>query len=78
MEYGLQPFEVNGQTIKKSNLVRRKLVNSGFGGGVFSVNYNSDKIDASIGGGLNYYKNTHNGKVIWVKDYIGNLSPDHE
>ena len=68
MEYGLQPFEVNGQTIKKSNLVRRKLVNSGFGGGVFSVNYNSDKIDASIGGGLNYYKNTHNGKVIWVKD----------
>lgn len=78
VEYGLQPFEVNGQTIKKSNLVRRKLVNSGFGGGVFSVNYNSDKIDASIGGGLNYYKNTHNGKVIWVKDYIGNLSPDHE
>ncbi|WP_300699798.1 TonB-dependent receptor [Bacteroides sp.] len=77
-EYGLQPFEANGETIKKANLVRRKLVNSGFGGGIFSVNYNNDCINASIGGGLNYYKNTHNGKVMWVKNYLGNLDPDHE
>lgn len=78
IEHGLQPFELNGETIKKSNLIRRKLVNSGFGGGVFSLNYKSDQIDASVGGGLNYYKNTHNGKVIWVKNYVGNLDPDHE
>ena len=78
IEYGLQPFEANGETIKKANLVRRKLVNSGFGGGIFSVNYNNDCINASIGGGLNYYKNTHNGKVMWVKNYLGNLDPDHE
>lgn len=78
IEYGLQPFEANGTTIKKANLVRRKLVDSGFGGGIFSVNYNNDCINASIGGGLNYYKNTHNGKVVWVKNYLGNLDPDHE
>ncbi len=78
IEYGLKPFEANGTTIKKANLVRRKLVDSGFGGGIFSVNYNNDCINASIGGGLNYYKNTHNGKVMWVKNYLGNLDPDHE
>ena len=72
------PFETNGTTIEKSDLVRRKLVDSRFGGGVFSFDYKGDKLDASIGGGLNYYKNTHNGKVVWVKNYLGELNPDHE
>ena len=78
VEYGLVPFETNGTTIEKSDLVRRKLVDSRFGGGVFSFDYKGDKLDASIGGGLNYYKNTHNGKVVWVKNYLGELNPDHE
>ncbi|MDL2291774.1 TonB-dependent receptor [Bacteroides sp. OttesenSCG-928-F21] len=78
VEYGLTPFEVNGVTYEKMNLVRRKLVDSGFGGGIFSFNYKSEKLDAAIGGGANHYSNDHNGKVIWVKNYIGHLSPDHE
>lgn len=78
VEYGLQPFEVNGVTIEKSNLIRRKLVNSGFGGGIFSLSYRGSRLDASVGGGLNYYKNTHNGEVMWVKNYIGDLEPGQE
>lgn len=78
VEYGLTPFEANGAEVKKSDLVRRKLVNSGFGGGIFSLNYTDDKLNASIGGGLNYYKNLHNGKVMWVQNYLGSLAPDHE
>ena len=44
VEYGLVPFETNGTTIEKSDLVRRKLVDSRFGGGVFSFDYKGDKL----------------------------------
>ena len=62
----------------KTNLVRQKLVDSGFGGGVFSVDYKNEKLNASLGGGLNRYSNDHYGKVIWVKNYTEALNPDHE
>lgn len=77
-EYGLTPFEHDGELVKKSSLVRQKLVDSGFGGGVFSANYSGDRLTASIGGAANYYSNDHYGKVLWVENYIGTLNPDHE
>jgi iron complex outermembrane receptor protein len=90
VEYGLEPFykpvDTDGdgtyddyQKVKKADLVRRKIVSSGFGGGVFSLDYDShNRLTASIGGGLNSYSNDHYGKVMWVKNYIGDLSSDHE
>ncbi len=78
IEYGLIPFELNGNTIEKQNLVRRKLVDSHFGGGVFSFNYTCDRLNTSVGGGLNFYINDHYGKVLWVENYLGNLDPGHE
>ena len=78
IEYGLTPYIIEGTTYKKSNLVRQKLVDSDFGGGVFSFNYKNNRLDAAIGGGLNYYTNDHYGKVLWVKNYIGDLAADHE
>ena len=79
-EYGLQPFYLPGETEpqKKTDLVRQKLVDSGFGGGIFSVNYKSEWLNASLGGGINQYGNDHYGKVIWVKNYTSDLNPDHE
>ena len=49
-----------------------------FGGGVFSLNYTGNRLTASLGGGLNQYRANNFGKVTWVKNYIGNLSPEHE
>ena len=68
-EYGLKPFYLpgNSEPQKKTNLVRQKLVDSDFGGGIFSLNYQNEKLNASFGGGLNRYSNDHYGKVIWVK-----------
>ena len=76
-EYGLKPFyqtndtdgdgTPDGQTlVKKADLVRKKMVDSGFGGGIFSVNYNIHRLTASLGGGANSYCNDHYGQVIWV------------
>lgn len=78
IEYGLSPFTIDGVEYQKTNLVRQKLVDNGFGGGTFSFNYKNEKLDATLGGGVNYYSNDHYGKVIWVKNYLGQLDPDHE
>ncbi len=77
-EYGLQPFMINGDLTEKSNLVRQKKMDNGFGGGVFSFNYSFGRLQASLGGAANKYKGNNFGKVIWVKNYIGELDPDHE
>ena len=87
-EYGLSPYyepifsdagELEGtKLIKKQNLIRKKIVDNHFGGGIFSFDYNKDRWTASIGGGANHYTNDHFGQVLWVKNYIGTLAPDHE
>lgn len=64
--------------VTKSNLVRRKQMDNGFGGGVFSFNYMGAKVSASIGGAANRYAGEHFGNVIWIKNYVGDLTPDHE
>ena len=77
-EYKLEPFLVDGELIKKSSLVRKKNVDSGFGGGVFSLTYNKGALKSTFGGGFNRYANDHYGNVIWVENYIGTLDPSHE
>lgn len=79
VEYGLKPYEIPGlpEPVKKSDLIRKKNVASDFGGMVFSLNYHSDKLQMTWGGGVHKYINDHDGNVIWVKNYIGDLDPDH-
>ena len=78
MEYGLKPFNPDGTETNESDLVRQKKMDNKFGGGVFSLNYTGNRLTASLGGGLNRYRGNNFGKVTWVKNYIGNLSPEHE
>lgn len=85
VRYGLSTFEVpdgsGGTTqIETSNLVRRKLMDNWFGGGVFSLNYNSSRLQAYLGGAANKYDGDHFGNVMWVQRYTGGDSyqPNHE
>ena len=77
-EYALEPFTHNGETVKKSDLVRRKAMDNHFGGAVFSLNYKDSRLNATVGGALNRYTGDHFGNVLWVKNYIGNLDATHE
>ena len=77
-EYALTPFEYNGEVVNKSNLVRKKIVDSGFGGGLFSIHYNGNRLASVLGASFNKYVNDHYGQVIWVENYIGTLDPNHE
>jgi len=79
-EYGLKPFELNGESIKKSDLVRQKHLDNDFGGFVFSVDYSKNKGTFSLCGSANRYDGRHFGRVIWVKNYAGDTAfdPLHE
>ena len=78
IEYALQPFSNNGETIKRSDLVRKKAMDNNFGGGIFSVNYRNNRLNATLGGAFNRYVGDHYGQVLWVKNYIGAITPNHE
>ena len=77
-EYGLEPVVTPEGTSKKASLVRQKCLDSGFGGGVFSLQYTGERLAATLGGGINRYTNDHYGQVIWVENYTSPLAPDHE
>lgn len=76
VEYGLAPYELAGELVKKSDLIRKKVMDNWFGGGIFSVSYKNERLNASLGGALNRYDGDHLGKVLWVKNYLGELNPD--
>ena len=78
VEYALQPYSTDGNEVKKSDLIRKKAMDNHFGGAVFSLSYKNSHINATFGGGANRYTGKHFGQVLWVKEYIGNLTPDHE
>ena len=77
-EYGMQPFEFNGETIKKSDLIRKKVMDNWFLGGVFSLSYQQGGWYAALGGGFNRYDGDHYGRVLWVKKSGGDANPDRD
>lgn len=72
-QYGLEYFD----GVTRTDVVRRKAMDNGFGGAVFSLDYQTDRLKLAFGGGVNRYDGDHTGRVIWVKNYIGELRPDH-
>lgn len=86
-DYGLTPWRpydaereayVKDGKVTKSNLVRRKQMDNGFGGAIASFNYTDDRLNISLGGAANRYDGYHFGNVIWIENYVGTLMPDHE
>ena len=77
-EYGLESFYLDGEKVKKSDLVRKKAMDNGFGGGVFSLLYDKGRVKAVLGGALNRYSGWHYGEVLWVRNYVGALAPNQE
>ncbi|MBQ8736858.1 MAG: TonB-dependent receptor [Bacteroidaceae bacterium] len=78
VEYNLVPYYADGVLVEESDLVRKKAMYNVFVGAVFALTYKNDRMNASVGGGLNRYEGKHFGNVLWVKNYAGMLSPDHE
>lgn len=76
-EYGLEPFEVDGTTISKVDMIRNKGLDNHFYGGLLSLNYQHKSLKTQVGGGWNQYKNNHFGKVVWTEMNLG-IPNDYE
>lgn len=66
-KYGLDDITVGSETITMTDLVRQKWLDNDFGGGVFSLNYDKEALQLTVGGGLNYYSGDHFGEIIWMR-----------
>lgn len=76
-DYLITPPVVGGETIKKSDLIRRKWLDNDFYGATFSVNQKKETSDFTLGGGYNVYDGNHFGRVIWARN-AGDSEMDHE
>lgn len=77
-KYGLPNYTHNGDTLKKTDLIRRKYLDNDFYGATISTNYDSHKkLQASFGGGWNKYDGNHFGNIIWMQ-YAGVIPNNYE
>lgn len=76
-DYGLTPITISDTTIFQTDLIRRKWMSNDFYGIIYSFNYRNEKLDASIGGGMNLYSGDHYGRIIWMK-YAGTAEKDYQ
>ena len=78
-EYGLSNFTApDGTEVTKSDLIRLKYNDNDFGGGMFNLNYNSNRVNAVFGGAANWFRGNHFGQIKWVRNYVGPLNPLQE
>lgn len=70
VDYGLESQIINGETITKTDLIRRKWLDNDFYGTTFSLNYKKEKVDFIVGGGYNRYEGKHSGNILWARSVI--------
>ncbi|MHA4737695.1 TonB-dependent receptor [Dyadobacter sp. MSC1_007] len=76
--YNLPNVVIGGDTLKRTDLIRRRWLDNYFYGTTFSFDYNSfKKLTASFGGGWNKYDGDHYGQIIWARN-AGNTGNEHQ
>ncbi|MES2778645.1 MAG: TonB-dependent receptor [Bacteroidota bacterium] len=68
---------VDGNAVKSGDFVRRRWLDNDFYGTVFSFVYEKDKLNMTVGGGLNRYDGRHFGELIWAQYALGSSINDH-
>jgi iron complex outermembrane recepter protein len=65
--YNLPDVVVGNETIKKTDLIRRRWLDNDFYGMVANLVYSRSQVEAVFGGGYNVYQGKHFGEIIWAK-----------
>ncbi|WP_298549948.1 TonB-dependent receptor [uncultured Parabacteroides sp.] len=77
--YKLPPYiNSEGDTLAKTDLVRRKWLENDFYGAIYSANYRGERLQFSAGAAINRYDGDHFGRVIWAKQSNSLPEPDYE
>lgn len=66
--YSIGPIQIGGETISRSDVIRRRWLDNDFYGVVASTQYDlPDQWSLTVGGGYNEYDGDHFGEVIWAR-----------
>ena len=76
VDYGMEEVVLGGETIKKSDLVRRRWLDNDFYVINANANYKTDALNLSFGTSFSSYSGDHFGEVIWAQ-YAGNTPKGH-
>lgn len=76
-DYLITPPVYGSETIRKSDLIRRKWLGNDFYGMTFAVNHKQETREFTFGGGYNVYDGNHFGKIIWMRT-AGNSEMNRE
>ena len=68
------PYPINGpDTVFTSDFIRQLWLNNNFYGDIFSLQYNKEKTEFTVGGAWTRYEGNHYGKLIWASHgFTGN------
>jgi iron complex outermembrane receptor protein len=72
-KYGIDPQVINGNTYKKSDLIRQKGLDNDFFGLNLSALYEATRLHLILGAGASRYSGDHIGKVLWTQYNEGAL-----
>src|SRR5690606_21022052 len=59
VDYGLEPFELNGEPVETTDLIRRRWLDNDFYGTLFSVKRDHERTKLIFGGGYTLYRGDH-------------------
>ncbi|MDO4757162.1 MAG: TonB-dependent receptor, partial [Parabacteroides sp.] len=76
--YKLPPYIQNLDTIRRTDLIRRKWLENDFYGMIYSANYRNKRLQFSAGAAINRYDGDHFGRVMWAKYSNALPKPDYE
>lgn len=65
--YGLTPIVIDGETINRTDLIRRRWLDNDFWGTTYSIQYKNEQTNVLFGGSLNRYLGAHFGEIIWAR-----------
>ena len=74
--YKIDYPSIGNELIKNTDLIRQKCLSNDFYGLVFSLNYQKDRYNGSLGGSMNNYVGDHYGEVIWA-NFPGSSEKGH-
>lgn len=66
-DYNLEPINIGGETINRTDLIRRRWLDNDFYVLNTSANYKNNEIDLTFGGSYSTYKGDHFGEIIWAQ-----------
>lgn len=65
--YGLDPIVVDGDTINRTDLIRRRWLDNHFYAANANVRYKKDRVEVSGGAYFGLYTGDHYGEILWAR-----------